>query len=528
MVTLLPRLTLLLLTLLAFGWRTHALTAQSLWRDEVDALYFALRDLPATLAMFVDVGQNGALYFLALRPWFYLAGASEYALRFPSAVFGTLAVLLLWQVARLLLAGANEQLPSAEARRIHDAIPFLAALFLAFNPYQTWYSQEGKMYTLITALALLATWCWLRGITRGGWRPWLGYLMVVSIAIYSHLLMILLIPLHLLWFLLAWPQSRHHWRGYGLALAGLTLPYLPMVWWQWDLLMAADKRTGFNFTPFATMARTLLFNHSRGFLPNEDLLLLAPLFFLGLAALALGVTELPGAKAERNADSLRLAPWRRLLLVISWLLVPVLEIYALSLRQPIFTDRYIIWLAPAAMILLALGVAVLWRNGGVVGLPLAALFVLYILGFWLYAGWQQKHLPMKYDLRSAITYTTAHRGPETLLILQIPHMEWSYRYYSSEDFRPDLFATSDARLGYWKPGLWTNGGLPDDQARAEVDRQMQQLTAGVSELWVFRSEVEMWDARHLMDEWLDQHGQVVESAEFHGVQVKKYLMINEQ
>ena len=73
------RLLLLALTLAGFGWRVHALAAQSLWRDEVDAIFFALRDLPETLAMAVQPGQNGVLYFLSLRPWLQAVGTSEFA-----------------------------------------------------------------------------------------------------------------------------------------------------------------------------------------------------------------------------------------------------------------------------------------------------------------------------------------------------------------------------------------------------------------------------------------------------------------
>lgn len=521
------RIVLLALTIGAFAWRIQGLTNQSLWRDEVDAIYFALRELPTTLAMFIQAGQNGPLYFLTLRPWLWLAGANEFALRFPSAAFGVLAIPLLWQVTRLLLSSTEAPAEQQVGRQWAPGVPLLAATLLAFNPYQLWYSQEGKMYTLVTALTLLATWLWLRGVIAGGWWPWLGYLATVSVAIYCHLLMILLIPLHMLWFLLAWPQSRQRWRGYGLALAGLTLPYLPMLWWQWDLLWAADQRTGFQFTPLAAMLRTLLFNHSRGFLPNEQLVLLVPIFFLALAGLLLGSSELPGTGDSSAKNSLQLAPWRRLSLLLAWLALPVAEIYALSLRQPIFTDRYIIWIAPAAMILLALGAAVLYHNAGRLGVPLTALFVVYIVGFWLYAGWQQKTLTMKYDLRSAVTYVAERRLPETLLILQIPHMEWAYRYYSS-DLQPDLFAGSDARLGRWAQGLWTNNDAPDEEARALVDLQMRQITAGASELWVLRSEVEMWDARHLMDAWLDQHGELVEQAHFHGAQVRRYVMVNGQ
>ncbi len=540
------RFYLLLLVLAAFAWRVQGLSNQSLWRDEVDAVYFALRNLLETLGMFKRVADNGALYFLTLRPWFYLVGASAFALRYPSALAGTLSVPLLWQVARQLVRGeewrvrnrleATRSGEETEAEVVPNTalqfrtprpegtrsfrIPFLAAVFLAFNPYQLWYGQEGKMYAVITALTLLATWFWLKGIDRGGWRPWLAYLVTVSIAMYTHLLMILLIPLHCLWFLLAWPQSWRHWRGYGLALAGLTLPYLPMVWWQWDMLTTSEHKTGFSFMPLTEMLHLLLLSHSRGFLPSDDLLRLTPLFFLGLAGVALGVSEIGETQAE---DHTTLAAWRRFALVLTWLVVPILSIYFVSLRQPIFTERYIIWIAPAIMLLLALGVQAVLSNAGALARPLAALLVVYVLGFWLYVGWQQKTMPMKYDLRDAVTYIAERRSPDTLLILQIPYMEFSYRYYSS-NFTPDLFAKSDAKLGKWAGGLWTNDGSSDDQARSQVDQQMQQITAGAKDLWIMRSEVEMWDARHLMDEWLDQHGKVIDQAEFLGAQVKHYQM----
>ncbi len=217
------RIFLLILTLLAFGWRMARLDFQSLWRDEVDAIYFAVRNLDETLRMFVQAAQNGPLYFLGLRPWFAVVGTSEFALRFPSVVAGALSTLLVWQVGRRLLPAApSASMPTTVA---WVGVAEIGALFFALNPYQIWYGQEGKMYATVTCLALLSTWLWLRGIEAGGWRWWLAYLLVVSAALYVHLLMVLLIPLHLLWFGIAWPRARHHWRGYGLALAGLTLPY---------------------------------------------------------------------------------------------------------------------------------------------------------------------------------------------------------------------------------------------------------------------------------------------------------------
>jgi hypothetical protein len=389
------------------------------------------------------------------------------------------------------------------------------------------------MYATITCLALLASYLWLRGIERGAARYWLGYLLTVSAAMYMHLLMVLLIPVHFAWLWLAWPAARRHWRGYALALAGLTLPYLPMVWWHWWLLTAPEKLSGFNFTPLDQIVQGLLFNHARGFITSIDPLWLAPLFFTGAAGLLLGANQIAtrsadvlvcNAPADEDACApLALAPWRRIAILAVWLLLPVALIYLISLRQPVFTERYVIWIGPAAMLLVTLGLKVILANSGRAGPFLVSALLIYTLGLWGFANWQQKTLTIKYDLRSAVQYIQARRDPNDLLILQIPHQEWSFRYYS-DDFAPNPFAGSDARLGRWVGGPYTNYGETDEQARARVDAELQAATAGSATIWLMLSEAEMWDTRRLLDEWLNQHGSVVEQMDFPGVGVRRYNM----
>ena len=406
------------------------------------------------------------------------------------------------------------------------------------------------MYALITALALLAHWFWLKGISKGGWHLWFGYFVTVSCAMYSHLLMIMIIPLHMLWFLLAWPQSKPHWRGYGCALAGLTLPYLPLLAWQWPMLLASEPKTGFHFVPFSEMIESLARSHNYGLLPPGPWLQLLPMLFLALVGLLLGggaITDIrekaprvapptesmPATAADPVATTAArtqwwqplpaLGPWRRQALLLCWLLFPVAMIYVLSLRQPVYTDRYVIWIAPALMILMVLGMRTVLDNAGPLARPLVLLLFLYTIGFWGYAGWQEKTTTIKYDLRGGVTYIAERRDPSTLLILQIPHLQWAWQYYTS-DFSFHLFADGPARLGHWAEGLWTNGGQSDAEAAAAVDTQMRTMTSNSTELWLLSSEVEMWDARHLMRAWLDTHGTLVEEAEFHGVQARHYQL----
>ncbi len=516
---------MVILSVAAFAWRLHDLGRQSLWRDEVDAVYFALRDLPQTLSMFVDTGQNGALFFLSLRPWLRLTGSSEFALRYPAVLFSLLSVPLLWQVGRRLMP--TRPAPSSDGRPAAQLLwltvgsgPLLAAALLAANPYQLWYGQDGKMYAEVTFLALLATWFWLRGIGRGGWRPWSGYLVAVSIGIYIHLLLVLLIPLGLIWFLIAWPQSRQHKAGYLAALAGLTLPYLPLVAWQWDLLISSERLTAIPFWPLSEIVESVLLGQSYGAQQPNSLLELGPVFFLGAAGLLLGFLEIVPRPAGASA---RLTATRRHLLIVAWFIVPVLGIYLMSLRQPVFSPRYVIWIAPAAMMLIALGVQLLWHNREMLAKPLAVILAAYTLLFWFGLGRQQKIEIIKPDLRAAVGTIVENRHPDDLLIFQIPQMEIVYRYYSG-DQGANPFLGSDERLGRWAGGLWTNHQLGDDEAREQADLEMTTMTEGADDVWVMLSEADTWDRRQLMLAWLDGRATLIDVISFHDVQVRHYRL----
>lgn len=502
------RWSVLWIVFLAFAWRIIGLDRQSLWRDEIDAIFFSLQDLPQLLSMFTAPGQNGALYFLALRPWFALVGSSEFALRFPSLIASVLSIPLMWQVGRKLMPGSN---------KLYNP-PLLATLLLAANPYQLWYAQEGKMYALVTLMALLAAWFWLRGIERGGWQPWLGLLVTTSLAIHTHLLMVLLIPLFLVWFLLAWPQSRTHWVGFTLFLAGLLLPYIPLIGWQWPLLMSAEIRTALKFVPLGAMLASVLMYQSHSILPPTHFVWLVPFFVLGLYGLLVGIRT-PSLRLV--CPSNRLPTWRRHLMIGAWFIIPLLSIYLISLRQPVFMPRYVIWIAPALMMLVALGMNVLWQNSHHKLRPLLVLLLIYMLGHWGYIGWQEKTLDLKTDLRGAVRYVSQRRHPDELLILQIPHLELAYRYYVGDRGR-NPFRESEPYLGWWRAGPWTNNSLSDDGVRRTVDEEMREKIAGASQIWVLQSEAQLRDERDLMGEWLNQNTTLIEEVTFYGTNVHLY------
>jgi mannosyltransferase len=484
---------------LAFALQVIGLDRQSLWRDEVDAIRFAQFPLPDLLRTFVTPGQNGPLYFLLLRPWLALAGHSEFALRFLSLFFGVLVVPLTYQLARELFAFLRHT--------ERESASLLAAILAATCPYLVWYGQEGKMYSLVVALALISISCYLAALKHGRWYHWLAYVATTTAAFYVHLIAALLIPVQLLIFALGSWNRRARWKPWLLSLAALTLPYLPLLAWQLPALLQRVD-TGYRVFPLNEMLLSLLADYSLGVAPSVTVWAVA--FFAALlAAGLLLLVQAPRTGLRRTAQCV----------LLCWLFVPPLAFFLVTLRRPIFTTRYLIFVLPAYLLLLAAGlVAVSRRARPVAALSLAALLALNGWGLW-----NQAHTPLKADFRTATYHIVERLAPQDLVLFQIPYGRHSFDYYVerwSGLHRGELPSPLAGGSYRWAEGLYTNTGMPPDEAAA----QMANLTAGSQVVWLVATETSMWDARGLVQGWLDEHATLTDQAEFTRVTVYRYLL----
>jgi len=554
-----------LLALAAFAVRAVSLDVQSLWRDEVDALCYAFqfpyliaqtlapetaRDLSTPCACAPPpltpgepsgdrvllrlartlggmIQQNGPLYFFLLRGWVTVTGMSEYVMRFFSLVFGVLCVPLVYALGRRLF---NQQ------------TGLLAALLVTTSPYLTWYGQEVKMYTLVPALVLLALYAQKIGLRRAveekGWRRLLwGAVQVVatSLALYSHVLVALLIPVQVLLYLAWWPQTRKRWVGVLVILACLILPYLPLAIWQAQRVLEA-RQTGFYPYALDEMVEILLNCWGLGILTRAwpwGTVLMGALAVWGLASPLFLSSPSHGGGLGGGGDHLAL---------VSWLVTPLLAVWLISLRQPLFTDRYLIWTAPAFYLLVASGLASLRRFGGW-GRWAAALLAGVVLVSNGSNLRQQATVPIKSDFRAATAYlanyhtsgerdasqaaekeytfryylplvVADHRTFGELIIFQIPYGRYTFDYYFPREGYP------------WADGLYTNHRALDGSymmSEQEAAYRLREMTAGYTAVWLVATETTMWDERGLVQAWLENNAQRVDEAHFMRVDVYRYV-----
>lgn len=486
------------LLLVAFALQVSGLQSQSLWRDEVDAIRFAMRPPAELLETFVTPGQNGPLYYLLLRPWLEVAGRGEFALRFFSTCFGVLAVALTARLGRRLYP-------------VRPWIGWLAALLAATSPYLVWYGQEGKMYTLVVVLALLSMEHYLAALQQGGWPRWLAYVVATSLLFYVHLAAVLVVPAQVLVFLFVGGDVRRaRWKGWLVSLAALVLPYLPLLAWQWPLLGASGD-TGYAFVSLHGMALSLLASYGLGVVHHGMPWVLAPFVALLLAPLL----------RARDPGRSRAA----LATLLCWLMVPVVGFFLVTLLRPMYTARYLIFVLPAYLLLLAVGLAAVARHSRL----LAAGLLVALLAFNGWGLWLQARTPIKADFRAATEYLSARLAPGDLILFQIPYGRHAFEYYLARQgperkrsqavpggaFRLYLphVAGGGAPAYRWREGLYTNAGMsPGDAAR-----QMAALTAGSRGVWLVATEVPLWDERDLVRAWLEEHA--VREREAHFVRV---------
>lgn len=498
-----PTEMLLALVLLAFAVRMFHLDFQSLWRDEVDAIRFSSGSLPVLLRGLVRQGHNGPLFFVALGGWRALTGDSEFALRMFSAAGGTLSVALAWVAGKAIGLKKNTAL--------------MAAALIATAPYLVWYSQEAKMYSWLMSAVLVSVILFRRALAQGGAGRWTLFVVVTSLTFYLHILSPLMLAVYALWAVLNWRQAKLHHRGLLGAAAALILPYLPLLAWQFPLLKNGFQ-SGHPHYPPQTVLNLLLQFYSAGILRTGYAIPLT------VATVALAVLGLTAGKLSV----------RRRLALAGWFALPVAAVLLISLRVAVFEDRYLIYIAPAFFFAVALGVDVLFRRWRWLG----AAMLVALLGFNLWGSVRQQSLILKPDFRAAAAFVAQSHtarpaspaqsapipadapyriflplianNPAPVVLMQMPYLHYTFDYYFDAPF-------------VLKEGLWTNSGRTPEQ----VDADMRELLSGVKTLFFIVAEEDQWDNRHLVRQWLQSHGTLLDEVHFVGVDVYRYNLGNQ-
>ncbi len=531
----------LIIILGGFALRLYRLGADSLWYDETVSAHLASKSIPDLIAHTArDIHPPG--YYALLHIWTQLVGDTEFALAFFSLVFGVLLIPLTYTLARRLLG---------------RAVALWATLLVAISPFNLWYSQEVRMYTLGAVLGLVTLWCASKITTHPPNQPinqptnnpierrcLTGYILAAAVGLYVlYYFGFLLVTLNLLMIgYLLWNRrfrTLGTWLLAQVAVLILYLPWLPIAWQQATNPPVPPWRGFIPFHKVLLEAWTAL-SLGQSVQPSQVWPILLVTGILFLLALLPGIGESGNREIGKSGNQeirksgnqeIRKSGNREIgespisnlqspVLLIAYTFAPLLLIYLASLITPLYHVRYVFTYAPAFYILLGAGLA--WLSRRVWPLAVAAILALLIgSAFSVY----QLHTNPRYaadDFRTAIGYIAERWRPGDAVLINAGYAYPGFLYYYEHpiagrlrltDFQPAEAPSTSPPAGPLLLSTGTINGAPDlgwgdpesdfyATTQAETAAILERVTQTFPRIWVLRIYDTVTDPEGFIRDWL--------------------------
>ncbi|MGB3904178.1 MAG: glycosyltransferase family 39 protein [Anaerolineae bacterium] len=536
---------LVLTVLLAFALRLYRLGYQSVWYDEGVSIHLATKDL-SDLTRHTAGDIHPPLYYYLLHFWILMLGPSEFSAAFLSLVFGMLIIALSYRLARDLYG---------------RHIGLLTAFLIAISPFNLWYSQEIRMYSLGACLGLISLYCLMRltgmvrrtsletpervGIasSRDGrsWKLWMGYVLSATAGLYSLYYFVFLLLLENL-FVFGWwvfnklgkregPLSLARWLLAQGAVLLLYLPWLPVA-----LRQALDPPVPpwREFTGLGTVVTDSWAALALGQSVDPQSVLIWPLLSFLFAIYLLGLLS-PTADRQGRMTTV---------LFCGYTFVPLLAIHALSLRTPLFHVRYLYTYSTPFYLLLALGFVRLVRISRV-ALPVSLALLTVASGYSIY----NFHFAPQYaadDHRGAVGYLEERIAPGDAVLIDAGYayppflyyfegeIAWQGRLVNYEPVYEELDGVVVLQTGVIGGDEGLGWGDPNSDFYATSQEETAPALEGVfarhPRVWVYRIYDTVTDPQGFIRDWLDEHGRMIGDVQLAGpsyMRVQCYATIPE-
>jgi len=325
--------------------RVYALNGKCLWYDEVCSLNLSAynwHDIFLSQKVLTDIPRP--VYYALLKLWTGLFGYTEAAARSLAVSFGILSVFLIYKLAKALF-GVSAGL--------------ISAFILAISPYNIYYSQQVRYYTLFLCLSLLSIILFLRVIKDDKRVTRFLYILTDLLVIYAFPVGIYIFILKNIFFLFFWKRIKlkRQWLKTQAVILILFMPMalIPAVSFKKTMINHEVDTFVANKPGPGVLTETLeVFSyggsrqaHAGVGFETEPSRLRMPRFLTPLFILLFSLSIFYGWKEPRSRDDL-LSAKNKVLLLWLWLFAPLLGFYLFSiLVKPIFLTRYFIAIAPA-------------------------------------------------------------------------------------------------------------------------------------------------------------------------------------
>jgi 4-amino-4-deoxy-L-arabinose transferase-like glycosyltransferase len=456
------------IVLLGFAVRLYNLT-ESVGLDEAFSMAATRVPVAEMWSRVVEDFVHPPLHYFALRGWLDVFGYRVWTARMLSVLFGTLAIPLLYLVARDLFGRGTA---------------LLASLMLAVSQIGIMYAQEARPYAQFQFVFVACWFVFIRALRSRSALYWCGFICLSILLIYTHyfgLLVFGALALFAIFYRKEFPIPAAWWLAGGVMM---LLAYVP---WLTSGIFAAAAQSGRTFSgknAFWSVNSSTFFTAINFFSNGKPAGLMGSspiwtfpagcLLFSGPAVLAL-------SKARQREQR------PELVLTAMLLVLPILGAIAAGLLHFQYNVRYVAFCAAPFYVLVGRGISALRPS------LLRVSFVVALLAYTGNSLRANYFVPTREDFRAAGSYIDRNRLPGDCAAFfpgmsipvqwSIEHPAASLRILDKDDFTSDL--SSCDRV--WAIARSTRGN-PWQWERARIEQQGFEITHRKSSeqrfLWV--------------------------------------------
>jgi uncharacterized membrane protein len=443
------------ITLLATGLRLFRIDAQSAWVDEAFTIHAAAGRWDDMMGILIGDFNHPPLHTMLVRGWFALFDVSVLDARLLSAMFGTLAVPALYWLGTLLFDRRTA---------------LTAAFLLAISQLGIVYSQEARAYSLLLLLVIVATGLFVKSFPPGGLGPFVSFVVLVSLLLYTHYYSIFAVAALVTYALVVRGRPSIPASWWAVALVATIVAYLPWLSGVVENLIHNPESARVEGV-FASLASPLYslnwFNNGKINGIREQ----APLWTFPVGCLLFTVPAFwalllrsPERKRERHAETL---------LALLWF-VPIVAVAALGSLRLVYDVRHVSFAVAAYYLLVARGVTLIPSR------TLRMLVMAGIVGYWGVSFRSTYFRPFKENYRDAFATLVSGARQGDCTVYGAPdgrsyaELYWTSYYHGQAP--PTVVALEDAaartdcvRLWLlWDRSFWKHGPLSYDAATATL------------------------------------------------------------
>jgi 4-amino-4-deoxy-L-arabinose transferase-like glycosyltransferase len=485
----------LVLLLFAFGVRVWHLEDQSLWYDEA-YIWWATTEVSFSKMLTLSVREIiPPGYYIMIRAWAPLAGTTEFALRFPSALLGVVGIAAAGRLAGRLTGSRLAQDMALALTAIGTPLVWAAREVRMYGPLLTW--------TLLADMALIET---LRSRTMHRVRRWTWlWAGATLMALYTLVLSGFWLIGQMLFaaiLMLTYSKSRlRSWlKQMALPGVGVTLLYLP---WVLSALQHLNENAGYwaGYLPISAFFRTAI----QG-MTVSDFWMTSQIEQISLVLLSASLLALLIALHRPHIALYPLCS-----------IVPLLIMALIFRRLPKWGTRHAVLFAPMPPLTVALtwGTVRTWPKGVPRRLTVGILTLITVVTVGLtlradaYLLWDPTFAHE--DWRGAAEYVQKQRTADDVVIVETGSVFPAWAYYAG-----------------WQ-GLLP---LPDDEL-LNVDHvlhytntapTLRKALQGASDVWVVDWLGHVTDPTGLVPALLTYKGQEQPVPAFHGLTVQQFTL----